>query len=671
MLRAQDQPIRARILGGFLAVLAVAGVAVGAGLYGLARLHGDAGALREASATALLANRLDADMAKTLLGAQQYMDTRSTDALWRAHHFVDRTKEWIRALEQSDTDSAHKVLASLISAEVQRYEQSAEKIFERMRDRDRLLTEIVEQLGLEITGELFSANMRATQMKNHAAEMLTTEALISFPALSAIAYRHALNDSDEDAARIAVELDRLDQKIQKFAASLQEGFEREATMGRLRDLLKRYREGMNQLAEIGRTIAHVRDKEINEISAQISGWARELDSLHTNRQTAVAARTEATATTITSTMVLASLFSALIGLALGFLVTRGISRPLLALTRTMRRLAEGDTSVELNGTDRRDEIGEMSRAVAVFRDAMIERARLEETSRGERRARERRQLRIEELMGSFRSSVQQSLESVGKDSEGMERTARSLADIATEADRQALAVSSASQQTAGNVQTVAGAAGELAASVGEIGRLMESASKYVRHATEMTDVGNRRIEGLSHAANKIGEVMNLIQEIAAQTNLLALNATIGAARAGDAGRGFAVVASEVKSLAEQTARATDDIAHQVSGIQGATHEAVVAIAEIAKAMNEVNGCASAVAAAVEEQNAATYEISRNVQHAAAGSEDLHHNVAGVTRAIGETTQSANLVFEASQNLGRQAQVLRQSVERFLADVAAA
>jgi methyl-accepting chemotaxis protein len=253
----------------------------------------------------------------------------------------------------------------------------------------------------------------------------------------------------------------------------------------------------------------------------------------------------------------------------------------------------------------------------------------------------------------------------------MEQTARNLAEIATEADQQALAVSSASQQTTSNVQTVAGAAGELAASVSEIGRLIQAANDHVRLASDMTEVGTGRIEGLAHAAQKIGEVVSLIQEIAAQTNLLALNATIEAARAGEAGRGFAVVASEVKSLAEQTARATDDIGLQVSGIQKATQETVVAIAEIAKAMNEVNGFANAVAAAVEEQNAATHEISRNVHHAATGSEDLTHNITGVTRAIGETSHSATLVLEASQNLGRQAQSLRHSVERFLADVAAA
>ncbi len=670
MLRIQDLPIRARILGGFVAVVAVAGIAVGAGLHGLSGLQKDALDLRETSATALFANRLDAEMAKTLVGAHQYMDTRTEQSLFRAHHYLDRAKEWIETLKKRSNAGEQAALVRRVDAAVNRYEQSAERVFELMRDRDKLLIEIVEQLGMQIVGELFSVSNRAAERYNHTVVMVVTEAQGQFPTLSTMAYRYVFRESEEDTVRIVAELDRLDQNMLKMGEGLQE-FERESTMSRIRDLLKRYRGGMNLLSEIGRTIANLRDKEFEQISTEVSDALRELERLNTTRQAAVASRTERTATATSSTMILAAIFSLLTGLTLGLLVTGGISRPVLALSRTMRRLAEGDTAVELKGADRKDEIGEMSRAVAVFRDNMIERSRLEETSRGDRQARERRTLRVDELMTSFRVSVQGALGSVGADSERMEKTARSLADTATEADRQALAASSASQQTSSTVQTVAGAANELAASVNEIGRLIEAANEHVRRATEMTEVGTRRIEGLSHAAQKIGEVVSLIQEIAAQTNLLALNATIEAARAGEAGRGFAVVATEVKSLAEQTARATGDIRLQVSGIQKATDEAVVAISEIAQAMNEVNGFASAVAAAVEEQNAATQEISRNVQHAAAGSEDLSHNVTGVTRAIGETSQSANHVFEASQNLGRQAQTLRLSVERFLSDVAAA
>jgi methyl-accepting chemotaxis protein len=670
LLRAQNQTIRVRILGGFLAVLGIAGIAVGAGLYGLSRLQSDALDLREASATALLANRLDADMAKTLLGAHEYMGRRTKEGLERSQRFANQVKSWIASLKQRMVEADDSELVARIEGALLRYEQSTERVFELMRERDRLIFEVAEQLGTQITGELFSVNLRATQTSNQVAVTVTTEALTQFPALSAIIYRHALREAEEDAARVDTELDRLDMQMKALSNALQ-GFEREATMSRLHDLLRRYREGMRSARDAGRAIAIVRAKELEQVGNEISELARELEIRNTTRQAGVAVRTASTARNTASTIILASLISLIAGLALGIVVTRGISRPLLDLSRTMRRLADGDTSISLSGLDRRDEIGEMSRAIAVFRDNAIERTRLEQLSQGEREARERRQRKLEELVTDLRGSVQEALASVGGDSERMEQTARNLADIATEADRQALAASSASQQTSSNVQTVAGAADELAASVHEIGRLIEAANSQVRRATEMTSIGTRRIEGLSQAARKIGEVVNLIQEIAAQTNLLALNATIEAARAGEAGRGFAVVAAEVKQLADQTARATGDISHQVAGIQQATQEAVEVIGAIGSAMNEVNGFSNAVAAAVEEQNAATQEISRNVQHAAAGSEDLMQNVVGVTRTIGETTQSANHVFAASQNLGRQAQVLRQSIERFLSGVAAA
>ena len=493
MLRVQDLPIRARILGGFVAVVVVAGIAVGAGLYGLSGLQKDALDLRETSATALFANRLDADMAKTLVGARQYMDTRTEQALSRAHHFLDRAKEWIETLKKRSSIGEESELVRKVDAAIQRYEQSAERVFELMRDRDKLLTEIVEQLGTEIVGELFSVSNRAAERYNHTVVMMATEAQNKFPTLSTIAYRYVFLENEDDPARIAAELDRLDQNILRMGEGLQE-FEREATMSRIRDALKRYRDGMNQLSEIGRTIANLRDKEFEQISTEVSDTLRELERLNTTRQAAVAARTERTATTTSSTMILAALFSLLTGLTLGFLVTGGISRPVLALSRTMRSLAEGDTSVELKDTDRKDEIGEMSRAVAIFRDNMIERGRLEETSRGDRQTRERRARQVDELMTAFRSSVQEALGSVGADSERMEKTARSLTDTATEADRQALAASSASQQTSSNVQTVASAADELAASVNEIGRLIESANDHVRRATEMTQVGTKRIQ---------------------------------------------------------------------------------------------------------------------------------------------------------------------------------
>jgi HAMP domain-containing protein len=293
-------------------------------------------------------------------------------------------------------------LVRRVQATITRYEQSAERVFQLIHDRDKLLTEIVEQLGTEIAGELFSVSNLAAERYNHTVVMMATEAQNKFPTLSTFAYRYVFHENEDDPARIAAELDRLDTNILKMGEGLQE-FEREATMSRIRGQLKRYRDGMSLLNEIGRTIANLRDKELDQVSTEVSEALRELEGLNTIRQAAVASRTERTAANTSSTMILAALFSLLIGLALGLVVTGGISRPVLALSRTMRKLAEGDTSVELKDTDRKDEIGEMSRAVAVFRDNTIERRRGNEPRRPP--ARERCARRVDELMTAFRSSV--------------------------------------------------------------------------------------------------------------------------------------------------------------------------------------------------------------------------------------------------------------------------
>jgi methyl-accepting chemotaxis protein len=354
-----------------------------------------------------------------------------------------------------------------------------------------------------------------------------------------------------------------------------------------------------------------------------------------------------------------------------YVAARSITGPLGTLVGSTLTLAGGDTGVAISGGDRKDEIGGMARAVAVFRDNAIERARLEEAARAEQAQRETRQRRVDVLIGEFRGSVSATLASVGENAARMDGTAKSLSGVATAASTQATGAAAASQQCSGNVQNVASAAEELTSSIKEIGVQVENATTVVRRATELSKSSNGEIEALAGTAQKIGDVVGLIQAIAAQTNLLALNATIEAARAGEAGRGFAVVASEVKSLATQTAKATEEISQQIAAIQESTTRSVESVRTITTTMQEVVGFTTAIAAAVEEQGAATEEISRNVQMAARGTDDLTQNVAGVTGAIGETSRAAQDVLDVSGKLGSHANALRGEVDRFLSQVAAA
>lgn len=355
----------------------------------------------------------------------------------------------------------------------------------------------------------------------------------------------------------------------------------------------------------------------------------------------------------------------------GYFAARTITRPINTLVGEMSDLADGNLDVALDGMNRTDEIGEMYNAVAIFRDNAQERIRLEGRSEEERVAEARRQKAIEDLIAGFRTNVQKLLSSVSENTQAMEGTAAALTNVAENTADQASTAASASEQASGNVQTVAAAAEELASSVDEITRQVTQTTQVVQNATEAAASSNDKVGALSKAAIKIGNVVSLIQDIAEQTNLLALNATIEAARAGEMGKGFAVVASEVKSLANQTAKATEDISQQITAIQTETDAAVDSIKSITDIMDDVNAYTTAIASAVEEQGAATSEISRNVQQAAMGTSEVAQNISGVTASVGETSHSANQVRSASSDLASRAKELGEEIDSFLGNVAAA
>ena len=351
-------------------------------------------------------------------------------------------------------------------------------------------------------------------------------------------------------------------------------------------------------------------------------------------------------------------------------VARGIVVPLAGLRGVMLDLAEGRDVAGGLDTGRHDEIGEMARTVEVFRDHVRKRDELErETSVASARAVERAS-RMERLIGQFRSSVRAVLATVDASMKKLENTASSLSQISSEAAQQAEAASGAAEQAAANVRDVAAATEELGASVGEIAHQVDHANKVVTEATGMAERTNGQVEALAKAAQKIGHVVDLIKAIAEQTNLLALNATIEAARAGETGKGFAVVASEVKTLANQTAKATEEIGTQVSGIQGSTRESVGAIGRIASTMDDINSFTAAIASTIEEQTSTTREISRNVSLAADGADTVARTIATVMAAIGKAGSSATDVLGATREVAQAAHGLEASVDKFLTEVAA-
>jgi methyl-accepting chemotaxis protein len=352
-------------------------------------------------------------------------------------------------------------------------------------------------------------------------------------------------------------------------------------------------------------------------------------------------------------------------------VGRSILRRIGSLQRSMQLLSDGDLESEIYRSSQRDEIAAMANSLEIFRESMIEARALSADQDKDRIAKAERASRMEARIVEFEATVRAALDGLQKSANSMQTTAQSMSATADQSSAQVNAVASAAEETSVNVQTVSAGTEELSSSIAEIGRQVITSAQIARKAVEEAGQTDATMQGLADNASRISIVVDLIQVIASQTNLLALNATIEAARAGEAGRGFAVVASEVKSLANQTAKATDEIRAQIASMQQVTTSAVGAIRNIGQTIGEINEITTAIAAAVEQQGAATREIARNVQHAAGGTAEVSSNIVGVSTASAEAGSAAGEVLSASGALRREADVLRAEIDAFLSNIRAA
>ncbi|MBR1194237.1 methyl-accepting chemotaxis protein [Bradyrhizobium sp. AUGA SZCCT0160] len=363
----------------------------------------------------------------------------------------------------------------------------------------------------------------------------------------------------------------------------------------------------------------------------------------------------------------------LLGCIWAFFLGKGISKPMIAMCKAMRELAAGNFDVVLPGLGRKDELGEMASAVEEFkvqavakaeRDAATQEAQNKASSAARRAELIRFADEFEAAVGAIVSNVSASAVQLEASAGTLTRTAETTQSLSSQ-------VAGASEQASGNMQSVASATEELSASVDEIGRRVKESSQIAEAAVRQAEQTDNRIGKLSRAAQEIGDVVKLITAIAEQTNLLALNATIEAARAGDAGRGFAVVASEVKSLASQTAKATDEISNHISGMQGATQESVAAIKEIGGTIGKISDIATTIADAVEQQSSATQEIARSVQNVAQGTEEAAASIMQVNRGATETGTASEEVLHSARTLSSESTRLREELDRFMANIRAA
>jgi methyl-accepting chemotaxis protein len=546
------------------------------------------------------------------------------------------------------------------------------------------ISAIIAYVGVSALGQL-SAKADLMSSAAHRA-LLAARANQNVLALNRAEFRSALDPRDENrlAAREVIEaqLKQYQERFDQVSQTVDE--QAKALLPAAREAFAAYKtqldttlaaidaEKSSKLAESAEKLRGVAMKSraaAEDLQAKVRAVADRLSTRVEEKSNEAREQYESTA----RLMVILASVGIVLGGVLGFLVGQyGVARPIRAIVALLQQLAAGHYNIEIHSADRKDEVGDVAKAAAVFKDNGLAKIRMEaEQKEQEKRSVQQRRADMLQLADRFEGAIGEIVETVSSASTELEASASTLTSTAERSQQLATAVAAASEEASTNVNSVASATEELSSSVNEISRQVQESARMASEAVSQARNTTDRVSELSKAASRIGDVVELINTIAGQTNLLALNATIEAARAGEAGRGFAVVASEVKALAEQTAKATGEIGQQISGIQSATQDSVTAIKEISGTIERLSEISSTIAAAVEEQGAATQEISRNVQQAAQGTQLVSANISDVQRGSSETGSASSQVLSSAQSLSGDSNRLRLEVDRFLNSVRAA
>lgn len=691
--------IKTQIFSGFGTVVILLSVISIVALVSISHFRSNFSEYRSLAIQTNAAGRVQANLLETRIKAKDYVKRASAETITGVEERAKRTLEMIEGLRGRVKDPEGIKVAENAKKSVEDYVSAFHEVTKKQARRRELVKTVLDANGPLIERKLTQIMDSAARDNDTTAAYRAGLAMRNL-LLERLYVLKFLEDNKESYfQRVLKEAASMDKNHAQLLAELQNP-QRRKLAEEISSVHEKYTSTFKEVRDIILSRNEIIKGTLDKIGPAVAGSVESLKLAIKKQQDTLGPQAESEAKSANFiTMVVAGI-SLVFAIIAAWLIGAGIAGPIGSMTATMGRLANGERDIDIPGTDHKGEIGAMASAVMVFKDNMIEAERLqteqrkqEEQQREEekRRAEAEREAaaketedqeratqeaaartdKMEQIIASFDQEASSVLESVSSAATQMRASAEAMAETADQTSKQSSAVASASEEASTNLQTVASAAEELSASVEEISRQVSESTNIAQSAVTEAAATNEKVQGLAEAAQKIGDVVNLINDIASQTNLLALNATIEAARAGDAGKGFAVVASEVKSLATQTAKATEEIGGQIGAIQSATGEAATAIDGISSVIGKISEISTAIASAVEEQGASTREIAGNVQQAAAGTQEVNGNITSVNTAAAETGQSASQVLNAAGELAQQGDALRKRVDTFLAEIRAA